>query len=138
MIVTGALLLTVPGMARAAFSFSNGVVTDSRTGLQWQQQDDGQTRNWEGAISYCEGLPLAGHNDWRLPNVKELESITDDSRYTPAIDPVFTSTAASNYWSSTTYAVNSGNAWIVHFSYGYVYDGSKSDFASVRCVRGGQ
>ncbi len=135
--LTGVLLLAAPGLA-AAFTAGNGAVSDERTGLVWQQQDDGQTRTWEAAISYCEGLSLAGQSDWRLPNIKELESITDDGRYNPSIDPIFTGTQASNYWSSTTYALYVSLAWSVNFYFGYVYGLVKSLYYYVRCVRGGQ
>ena len=118
----------------------DGTVTDNNTMLMWQQDEGGQ-KTWEDAISYCEGLSLAGHTDWRLPNIKELESITDDSLYNPAIDTsFFPNVYASNYWSSTTYAYNSSYAWNVFFYYGSVnaYDHYKSYDYYVRCVRGGQ
>lgn len=135
--LTCALLLTTAVWA-GGYTASNGTVTDNGTGLIWQQQDDGQTRTWEGAIAYCEGLSLANQTDWRLPNIKELESITDDSRHDPAIDPIFTGTQLSDYWSSTTYADNSGYAWDVYFGTGNVYSNGKGNGDYVRCVRGGQ
>lgn len=126
----------------------NSTVTDNVTGLMWQQQDDNTTRTWEEAISYCEGLALAGHIDWRLPNIKELASITDYSRPSPTIDPIFTGTFSGSYWSSTSFSPISSRAWFVDFLDGDVdmeeWDGhaggglkaSKYDY--VRCVRGGQ
>ncbi|MBW6519979.1 MAG: DUF1566 domain-containing protein [Desulfoarculaceae bacterium] len=133
----GGLLLAPPVWA-GPYAASNGAVTDQRTGLVWQQQDDGQVRTWEAAIAYCEGLTLTNQSDWRLPNVKELESITDDDRWSPAIDPIFTGTSASFYWSSTTYALYPDFAWVVYFYNGYVYYSHKSLGYYVRCVRGGQ
>lgn len=60
------------------------------------------TRTWQNALKYCEGLALAGHTDWRLPNVRELLSIVDYGRYDPSIDPIFG--AVSNvYCSSSTF-----------------------------------
>ena len=68
------------------------------------------------ALSYCEGLPLGGKTDWRLPNIKELESLTDDARYNPAIDTNFFPNAyASYYWSSTTVRRLSGQRGYVDF-----------------------
>lgn len=72
----------------------DGTITDLATGLMWQQSDDGTTRDWENALDYAESLTLAGHDDWRLPNPKELHSILDYTRTpsvtnSPAIDPLF-------------------------------------------------
>ena len=94
---------------------------------------------WESAITYCEGLSLGSYTDWRLPNTKELESITDNTKYNPSIDTTyFPNTASSYYWSSTTNASNASYAWNVYFYYGYVSSHYKSDSYCVRCVRGGQ
>jgi hypothetical protein len=81
----------------------DGTVTDMATGLMWQQSDDGVARNWEDALAYAEELELAGYDDWRLPNIKELQSIADYSRDDPAIDPIFeTADTGGWFWSSTT------------------------------------
>ena len=117
----------------------NGTVTDNVTGLMWQQQDDNITKSWESALSYCENLSLATYPDWRLPNVKELNSLVDNSRYNTAIDPVFTGTNASYYWSSTTDISDAtyAYAWNVTFNEGNTGAGSKlSASLYVRCVRG--
>ncbi|WP_421900741.1 DUF1566 domain-containing protein [Maridesulfovibrio sp.] len=87
----------------------DGTIEDKATGLIWQQSDSIKKLNWEEALSYCEKLTHAGRNDWRLPNVKELQSIVDYSRSpktsgTAAIDPIFKITdKESYYWSSTTH-----------------------------------
>jgi hypothetical protein len=44
----------------------DGTVSDSQSGLMWQWSFE-QGRNWEEQLSFCEGLALAGHADWRLP-----------------------------------------------------------------------
>ncbi|MBI5675735.1 MAG: DUF4214 domain-containing protein [Nitrospirae bacterium] len=129
----------------AALSFAapftnngNGTVTDNQTGLVWQQSEPGYM-TWGPALSYCNGLSLGGRTDWRLPNIKELESLTDDTRYNPAIDiNYFPNAHASYYWSSTTYAYYPNLAWDVDFFDGHVDYGSKGDSYYVRCVRGGQ
>lgn len=100
----------------------NGTVTDNATGLTWMQSDSGSGVNWAGALSYCESLDQAGETDWRLPNVKELQSIVDYTRSpgttnSAAIDPIFGTSAITNeagqtdypfYWSSTTHTDSSG------------------------------
>ena len=96
----------------------DGTVTDSATGLMWQHDDSGAGMQWEDALAYAEDLSLAGHDDWRLPNAKELQSIVDYTRSpdyssSAAIDPVFSCTGITNeeldvdypwYWTSTTHA----------------------------------
>jgi hypothetical protein len=140
------MLCVLQAVTAGAASFvnnGNGTVTDNKTGLVWQQGEPG-SKTWDSALSYCEGLSLGNKTDWRLPNIKELESITDDSRYSLAIDTSFFPNAyASGYWSSTTYAYNPAfypyGAWDVNFYGGSVVYGSKDyDSLYVRCVRGGQ
>jgi hypothetical protein len=95
----------------------DGTVSDRATGLMWAKADSGKGMNWEQALAYAEHLKLASHSDWRLPNVKELQSLvdygrspvaSDASRRGPAIDPIFQTTRLSDgdypfYWSSTTH-----------------------------------
>jgi len=94
----------------------NGTVTDRATGLMWQQSDDGRTKYWADALSYCENLSLAGHTDWRLPNIKELQSIAD-YRYIPAIDKKFFNISSDKGWyfSSTTHGDHIGMAAYICF-----------------------
>ena len=123
------------------------IVTDTTTGLQWQDDIAAEQtkQNWIGAIDYCEEiLVLGGYNDWRLPNINELLSILDYTRYKPTIDlqvfqhTAFEDTHFSNYWSSTTDAGNTYFAWVVAFDYGSAYGKNKDFNRYVRCVRGGQ
>jgi len=111
-----------------------GMVTDTKTGFMWQQGEGG-SMSWANALSYCEGLTLGGNTDWRLPNIKELESIVDDTRYNPAINSIFPGTSTEQYWSSTT-GSNEYNAWYINFLDGYALYTGKSNASHVRCVRG--
>lgn len=90
--------------ANAFHDNGDGSVSDAASGLTWQQRDDGRPRDWPAALAYCEALSLAGHADWRLPNVKELQSIVDYSRAQPALDSRFLqlSDPRAWFWSSTT------------------------------------
>ena len=106
-------------------------------GLFWQKKDDGIERNWNKAISYCQSLALGGSKDWRLPSKDELSSLVD-KKYTPTIDPVFTDTKTSYYWSSTSGAGSTDYAWYVSFGNGYVSSSDNTYDYYVRCVRGGQ
>ena len=128
----------MPCLAEAArFTWhADGTVSDSVTGLMWQRQDDGVPRTWKDSLEYCEGLSLAGYDSWRLPDIKELRSIVDNTVFSPAINTaVFPHTNWSGYWSSSSSADDTGGAWGVLFGNGYVaYDGKNYDYY-VRCVR---
>ena len=118
----------------------DGTVTDTCRGLMWQKDtaDSGGPGPWCAALQYCENLSFAGHDDWRLPNVRELQSIVDYGRFVPAIDPVFTA-ATSWHWSSTAYAGDPTvrrPAWAIDFSGGYVDNIEEGFFYGyVRAVR---
>ena len=113
----------------------DGTITDNETGLMWQQEEPG-TMTWANALSYCNDLSLGGQSDWRLPNVEELISIVDYTKYDPAIDTIyFLNTYASFYWSSTTNAKDTYLAWYVYFYDGYINYHRKSNNNYVRCVR---
>ncbi|MFA6832227.1 MAG: DUF1566 domain-containing protein, partial [Bacteroidaceae bacterium] len=93
-------------------------ITDKATGLMWAQDDNGQGVTWKEALRYAENAELAGHTDWRLPNIKELQSIVDYTRSpattnSPAINALFKSSSIVNelnetdypyIWSGTTHA----------------------------------
>jgi hypothetical protein len=129
------------GVAVANMSRSGEIVTDSKTKLMWQDNADASsiTRNWQGAIDYCEALNFGGYTDWRLPNINELKSITDRTRNNPAINPAFVNvTTNNNYWSSTSISGYTNNAWVVGFYYGGVDNYYKDNNGYLRCVRAGR
>jgi len=143
----------------------DGTITDLNTGLQWEKKnsldttpnfsnlhDADNTYLWSGNgsqetiwdwlddVNAEGGTGFAGHTDWRIPNVKELQSIVDYGVFWPSIDPAFGDTAASIYWSSSTLAVVPALAWLVNFSFGLVdfsIGDGKSNSIFVRAVRGG-
>lgn len=132
------LFLGGKGIAADFTDNGDGTVNHKRIGLIWQKEDDNTTRTWENAISFCESLSLADRNDWRLPNIRELESIVDAGHYSPAINETyFPNSKSSYYWSSTTLAIDTSYAWYVNFSYGYVHYYKKEHKSYTRCVRGG-
>jgi hypothetical protein len=71
--------------------------------------------SWCDALDYCKDLVLGGHADWRLPNVRELESIVDYGRLSPAANPVFRAEDA-RYWSCTTFVSSPRVVFTVDFS----------------------
>jgi hypothetical protein len=136
----------------------NGTVTDNLTGLIWLEDANAfGTRPWTNALTDCATLNSGEHGltdgsvegDWRLPNVQELHSLIDYGRDSPALcntagtgqwtegDP-FTVVQSSGYWSSTTRAANTANAWYVYLMTGVVGNASKGGGSYVWPVRGGQ
>ena len=118
----------------------DGTVTDTSTGLMWQQTGPESSRTWEEALAYAEGLVFAGYDDWRLPNARELQSIVDYSEYLTAVNTsFFPNCRPSYYWSSSPSAYYLFSAWTVNFNAGYVsYYNKTDDHCYVRAVRGGQ
>lgn len=89
----------------------DGTITDEATGLMWMRADTGTAVDWETALAFADSLTLAGHDDWRIPDVKELQSIVDYSGVLPAIDAGFSCTPIVNeagdpdygyYWTGTS------------------------------------
>ncbi|MBI5495970.1 MAG: DUF1566 domain-containing protein [Deltaproteobacteria bacterium] len=139
-------LLLVPmlaaglGLVRAAapptrYTTTAGVVLDNCTGLHWQQgHDAGQ--GWTNAAAYCQNntAGLSGTN-WRLPTIKELQSIVDETVLNPSIDTATFTAVPDCYWSSSKVAGNSGLAWAVFFSSGGTTSFGLANPCRVRCVR---
>ncbi|WP_457671436.1 Lcl C-terminal domain-containing protein [Thiolapillus sp.] len=128
----------------------NGTVTHITTGLMWMKCPLGQsgadcatgnanTYSWQQALETADGYSFAGYSDWRLPNIKELSSLVEQRCYGPAINlSVFPATPGSFFWSSSPYALYSGNAWYVGFGDGHANGGNRGGYAHVRLVRSGQ
>lgn len=128
----------VRGDPTGAVLVSDGdTVSDLASGLEWQRADSGTARSWADALSYCGALSLAGHADWRLPEVKELVSIVDFTRWSPALDRTLFGVTVGNglYWSSTTAAGVSSDAWALSTNHGTTGQVRKTNAAYVRCVR---
>lgn len=116
-------------------------VTDNNTKLIWAKLADiGGWKNWQEAGSYCAGITLAGHSDWRLPSLSELKSLIDISQYDPALPPgnPFMNVQSSDYWSSTPSASIPGLAWFVYLRSGKVLVGTKAFDLDVWPVRSGK
>ncbi len=159
----------------------DGTVTDTKTGLQWEQKtgtvaaaiscstssctdphDVNNRYQWApsgtgpngsaffdflGKLNACESADgstatggFAGHCDWRLPTIVELQTIVDLDAAgcgsgSPCIDPILGGSLAP-FWSDTT-ADNPLNAWSVFFQNGLVFNGYKYNDYAARAVRGG-
>jgi Protein of unknown function (DUF1566) len=87
----------------------------------------------------CANYTAGTFADWRLPNVKELQSLIDFGNSFPALPSghPFAGVQSAFYWSSTTVAVNPGNAWIVLLNDGSTGANGKGGVSLVWPVRGG-
>lgn len=128
--------------------YTDGTVLDEKTGLIWMRCALGQTwdgttctgieqgYNWPDALQAAEGKVYLGLKSWRVPNIKELDSLVEQRCYDLAINVMaFPNATKSSYWSSTS-AANA--AWSVDFFDGVVGLGEKYFTGAVRLVRGGQ
>ena len=130
----------------------DGTVTDEATELMWQQADSAVGMDWEDALAFAEGATTGGYDDWRLPSIKELQSIvdytkspsaSDSAELGPAIDTDFfditeLDSGTTNYdpdygyfWSSTSAYFGGDSleyfyAWYVAF--GTATDDEGTDF----------
>ena len=129
------------GDAKEARFTDNGddTVTDNNTKLMWTKNANlCGLKNWEDACSYCGGVTLANHSDWRLPPIHELWSLIDRHQLNPALPPgnPFMNVKSDHYWSSTTDAEITSRAWYVYFGSGYKGFHDKSYYYFyVWCVR---
>lgn len=164
------------GLAAVFVDNGDGTITDPRTGLTWEKKSrDGSVHDVDATWTWGQASPPhamngsavsdflaaldtvpchARHCDWRIPNLRELQSIVDFGRSEPAIHPAFdsactpgcdafacscTSSASSVdlYWTSTTSAASPGEAWAVGFGSGAPVTSFKGQALRVRAVRGG-
>jgi len=144
-------LVALLGQSSARFEVAGvGTIRDSRTGLVWTQRDNGSDLDQAKAKAYCEGLSLAGHDDWRLGTIDELAALYDEGVASPPtylyrgkpyplrIDPAFELTAPG-VWSSTMRYEGRGVAWTFFYSSGrrLASAATASNYQRALCVRGG-
>jgi hypothetical protein len=133
--VLGLALTVWAGAPPGRYTVSADTVLDTVTTLTWQRSAPITTYTWANAGAYCSSLSLSG-TGWRLPTVKELQSLVDISVYAPAIDTVaFPGTPSNYFWSSSPVAGPGGSAWVVPFASGGTDFNAMTYANQVRCVR---
>lgn len=115
----------------------DGTVTDNLTRLIWQKTPAPDSMTWENALVYAENLSLAGAGDWRLPNIKELQSLNDEDLANPSVDAgFFPAIGVAKYWSGTTLFNQTVRAWYLDTRFGITTYDPKTAQNRIICVRG--
>lgn len=158
----------------------DGTVSDTKTGLMWEKKSgdndtgihgQGNTYTWstgspagpngEVFTSFLETLNsqpcFAGHCDWRLPTLTELQSLVNFANYNPATDPAFNTACTPGctvltvptcsctradgdvYWTFTAYQDPNlpGQVWAVNFNDGLINPYAQEEPHYARAVRSG-
>ena len=121
----------------------DGTVTDNLTGLMWTKdtQQIPEATAWQDALDACNSLVYTEYDDWRLPNVRELQSLLDYGRQYPALPQGHPFINLSFwYWSSTTiHAKDLQYAWVVNIDDTFLLEGYKPGIGGYAWpVRGGR
>jgi formylglycine-generating enzyme required for sulfatase activity len=128
----------------------DGTVLDALTGLEWAKEPhalagNSGTMNWSNALVFCESLSHGSNSDWRLPNMKELESlihwgVDEPSVWFNGTNSPFVGIINQKYWASTTLAYSPTLAWTanLYFINPYTYPFEKTQVHYVWPVRNGQ
>ncbi|MCX6148066.1 MAG: DUF1566 domain-containing protein [Candidatus Kapabacteria bacterium] len=130
--------INLPSTVKSHFTDNgNGTITDNLTNLIWQKITYSDSLTWEQALAFSDSLTYSGFNDWRLPNIKELQSLNDESIINPSIDKtIFTNIGIKKYWSSTTLPNQTAKAWYLHTQFGITTYDNKTARNMIICVRG--
>lgn len=130
--------VTPPPLIFSQFTILDSIILDHLTGLEWQRFALPDSMTWENALVFSDNLVLQGKSDWRLPNVKELESLNDETRSQPSVNFIFFQGIGSKkYWSSTSLPNQTEQAWFMDTGFGVVSHELKTDKNHLICVRGG-
>lgn len=126
-----------PPMIFTQFTDADSIILDHLTGLEWQRFAIPDSMTWENALVYAEHLELQGKSDWRLPNIKELESLNDETQSQPSVSAdYFQGINSEKFWSGTSLPNQPVQAWFMDTRFGVVSHEQKTIQNHVLCVRG--
>lgn len=129
---------------------NDGTVIDPRTGLQWQrcalglegkQCERGEALRLsvmkaQDRIYRLNQTGLAGHKDWRLPSIAELETLVSRDCVNPAIDlGPFPNTPALWFWTSSHEEGDTSSARYIDFRTGFTDEDDRNLQNPIRLVR---
>ena len=113
------------------------VVIDIESKLMWQDDSFAKSvkKSLVDAKQYCYNLTLASFTNWRLPSIKELQSIADISHSNPAIHKEFKNVISDYYISASPRLSDIDTILYMDFNQGHKYKGSRRGRGYIRCVR---
>jgi uncharacterized protein DUF1566 len=96
------------------------VFVDKSTSLIWQDHQDNRELSitYYQSQDYCEKLVIGKYNNFRIPTLRELQSIVNYKKYDPAIKKGFDYVSNEYYWSTTPFADDNKIVWLVNFKKG--------------------
>jgi len=126
----GSALADAPAGRYSALDCSGiACVKDNLTGLTWKKDEESKSFTWADAKLQC-------ISPWRLPTIRELQSIVDVRKeLPPRIDTAYFNTVGIRVWSSTKSAKDSTKAWRLDFGFGDSNEFTATSTYRVRCVR---
>lgn len=151
----GAMQAGVPWPTPRFKDEGNGTVEDTLTDLIWLKNANCfGLMNWSQALEAVSTLAsgMCGLTDdsvagnWRVPNVKELQSLIDFGFFGPALsnaagtahweeNDAFSGVQSAAYWTSTTYAGAPDGVYSVVLDVGYTFVDTKESTVRVWPVR---
>jgi hypothetical protein len=118
-------------------------IKDNLTGLTWARDISAFAGNWpQSVVNYPTLYFACGMNDWRIPNVNELQSLInagqpDSATWLFTKGFIFPNSLNLPYWTSTSSAENPTiNAWVVDMVAGRVFPDNKGSTYFLWPVRG--
>ncbi len=137
---TGILVANTTAVATGTPTTDWACTKDNVTNLIWSLESgsgDWTTYASTTLPTVTNAATRCGYNTgWRLPTRRELLSILHHGTSSPAIDSAyFPGTSSSWHWSADSYALGTGNVWVVDFEgNGATYTANKTAFGDVRLV----
>ncbi len=123
------LLLVIILMVSISISAESKQVLVDESGQLMLQVPDSTELEYSKAKSYCENLSLNDHQDWRLPDRRELKAASRMKKRLPSTTYEYT------FWSSTPNPWQNGRMWVLLMLDGTFYSYSKTGTCNVLCVR---
>jgi hypothetical protein len=112
-------------------AYANGIVKDTKTGLEWKAGPDKDT-NWDQARSWVQSLNLDG-GGWRMPTTDELKTLYKQGAGERNMTPLL-KTTGWYVWSSETKGSSKARGFGFSFGHGDSYWCNRSDSGNDRAI----